>query len=148
MMKMKTYGSFDEYLTDQSPRIFALLLLLIFPQGAVAQGSSSSITGPVATRLTVATPLPHGLDAQAALGRPPALDSVPRKIRPTHWKEGALIGGLSLGLGFAFLADGLCRSSDSGRCGGATTGGFVLGGVIGGVIGALVGGQFPKEPEP
>jgi hypothetical protein len=126
---------------------FTLLLLLISPPGAVAQRSSSSITGPVAT-LTVATPLTLGLDAEWALGRPLALDSIPREIRPTHWKEGALIGGLSLGLGLAFLADGLCRSSDSGGCGGATTGGFVLGGVIGGLIGALVGGQFPKGPEP
>ena len=131
------------------PLQVTLLLLLISPQGAVAQRSSSSITGPVATRLTVATPITLGLDAQWALGRPLALDSVPREIRPTHWKEGALIGGLSVGLGLAFLADGLCRSSDSGgSCGGAATVGFVVGGVIGGLIGALVGGQFPKEPEP
>ena len=78
--------------------------------------------------------------------QPLVLDSVPREIRPTHWKEGALIGGVSLGLGLAVLADALCRSSDSGvSCGGATTGGFLLGSVIGGLTGALIGGQFLKK---
>lgn len=128
---------------------FTLLLLLISPPGEVAQRDSSRITGPVATRLAAATPLTPGLDARWVMGVALALDSVPREIRPTHWKEGALIGGLSLGVGLAFLADGLCRSSDSGgSCGGATTGGFLLGGVLGGFIGALVGGQFPKGPDP
>lgn len=121
----------------------ALLLILISPAAAVAQRSPSSSAGPVSNRLTI------GLDAQWAMARSLALDTVPREIRPTHWKEGAFVGGLSLGLGLALLADGFCRSSDSGgSCGGATTGGFLLGGVIGGVIGALIGGQFPKGSEP
>jgi hypothetical protein len=120
----------------------ALLLLLISPRDAVAQWSSPSIAGPVPI------PLILDLNARSAMAQPLAVDSVPREIRPTHWKEGALIGGLALGLGLAVLADALCRSSDSGGCGGATTGGFLLGGVLGGFIGALVGGQFPKGPEP
>jgi hypothetical protein len=127
---------------------FTLVLLLISPAGAAAQGSSG-IAGPVANRLTVLTPPTSNLDAQgAALGPPLAADSVPRDIRPTHWKEGALIGGLSVGVGLAFLADGLCSSDSGGSCGGAAIGGFLLGGLIGGVTGALVGGQFPKESEP
>jgi hypothetical protein len=120
---------------------FTLLLLLISPQNAMSQRSSPSIAGPV--------PIPIILDQDArfAMALPLAVDSVP-EIRPTYWKEGALIGGLTLGLGLGFLAGAFCSNSDSGgSCGGATTGGFLLGGVCGGIIGALIGGQFPKEKE-
>ena len=119
----------------------ALLLILLSPQDGVAQWTSPDIAGPTPSQLTIRPASPWTTSSLA-------LDSVPRDIRPTHWKEGALIGGLSLGVGLAFLVDGLCRSSDSGDCGGATTGGFLLGGVIGGVIGALIGGQIPKDPGP
>ena len=125
------------------PLQLALLLVLplISPHVAAGQWSSPSIAGPVAIPLTIAP------DGRGMLDRS-ARDTVPREIRPTHWKEGALIGGLSLGVGVALLADALCRSSDTGgSCGGATIGGFLLGGVIGGVSGALVGGQFPKGPD-
>ncbi len=121
---------------------FLLLLILINPYNAGAQHPSSSIAGPVSSPLTI------GLDPQWAVSPSLALDTVPRDIRPTHWKEGALIGGLALGVGLAFLVDGLCRSSDSGNCGGATTGGFFAGALIGGLTGALIGGQFPKGPAP
>jgi len=124
-------------------QLVLLLLLLISPIGLKAPRSSSHITGPSPSPLIIRPHARWGMEQQLAL------DSVPREIRPTHWKEGALVGGLSLGLGLALLADGFCRSSDSGgSCGGATTAGFLLGGVLGGVIGALIGGQFPKDPDP
>ena len=83
--------------------------------------------------------------ARGPLGQPLALDSLRRKIPPTHWKEGALLGGGALGLGFALLAAGFCGYYDSETdCGGAVTGGFVVGGGLGVIIGALVGGQFAK----
>lgn len=125
------------------PLQLALVLLLISPKVTVGQHSTGRIAGPVPT------PMITGADTRLANRERPALDSVPTEIRPTHWKEGALIGGLSVGVGLALLANGLCRSSDtSGSCGGATTGGFLLGGVIGGIVGALVGGQFPKAEDP
>jgi hypothetical protein len=124
------------------PLQLILLLFLISPNGAAAQQSPSRVAGPVSIPLIIS---PH---ARWAVGQPLALDSIPPDIRPTHWKEGALIGGLSMGLGLALLADGLCQNSDSGgSCGGAMTAGFLLGGVIGGIIGALIGGQFPKAPD-
>ncbi|MDQ3428012.1 MAG: hypothetical protein M3477_09305, partial [Gemmatimonadota bacterium] len=87
-----------------------------------------------------------GAAARGPLGRLLALDSLRREIPPTHWKEGALLGGGALGLGFALLAAGFCGNSDvGGGCGGAVTGGFVVGAGLGVIIGALVGGQFPKE---
>jgi hypothetical protein len=82
------------------------------------------------------------------LQQPFALDSVRHRIRPTHWKEGAFIGGLTTGLGLALFLDSFCRGSESsGDCAGAFTGGLVLGGLIGGVVGGLIGGQFPKAPD-
>jgi hypothetical protein len=75
-------------------------------------------------------------------------DSIPRQIQPTHWKEGALIGGLALGATFALLAPGFCALGDGSSCGGAAVAGFLGGAVIGGLIGALIGGQFPKEEKP
>jgi hypothetical protein len=126
----------------RSALLLVLLLLLISPIGLEAQGSSSHIAGPSPNPLILRPYGRWGMEQQLAL------DSVPRDIRPTYWKEGALVGGISLGLGFALLWDSFCRSSDSGgSCGGATTAGFLVGGVLGGLIGALIGGQFPKDPD-
>ncbi|HJR15876.1 MAG TPA: hypothetical protein VJ808_03400 [Gemmatimonadales bacterium] len=119
----------------------ALLLLLISPQYATAQGSSS-IAGPISSPFITR----YALVSED--WRMPS-DTVSGEIRPTHWKEGAVIGGLSVGVGLALVGGALCRSSDNVRsCGGATVGGFLLGGVIGGIAGALIGGQFHKGPEP
>jgi hypothetical protein len=53
----------------------------------------------------------------------------------------------------AFLAEGLCRDSDSGgnhgrSCVGAFVGGLLGGGWLGGTIGVLVGCLFPKAEGP
>lgn len=117
----------------------ALILLLATPVAAEAQGVSARIAGPAPSELLAVAP--HG-----PLRQPLATDSMPLSIRPTHWKEGALVGGLAMGIGLALLADGFCRSADSGAdCGGASTAGFLLGGVVGGLTGMLIGGQFPKD---
>jgi hypothetical protein len=72
-------------------------------------------------------------------------DSIPRRIRPTHWKKGALIGGLAGGAALAVLVETVCSLGD---CGGSATVNALLGGaVLGGIVGALIGGQFPKEEE-
>ena len=75
-------------------------------------------------------------------------DSTHGDIAPTHWKHGALIGGLAVGTGLAILASELCRGSEGGGdCGSTFAGGFILGAVLGGTIGALIGGQIPKEDQ-
>ena len=74
-------------------------------------------------------------------------DSVVRQIRPTHWKEGGLVGALAVGAFGAWLGNEICRNSDTGSgCTGLTLGGALGGGVLGFLIGALIGGQFPKQP--
>jgi hypothetical protein len=121
---------------------FLLLITITIPTSAGAQHATSGLSGPGPSQL-------RGVGARGLLEPSFTLDSVRRTIRPTYWKEGALIGGVVTGAGLAFLVNGLCRSSDtSDDCGGALTAGFLVGGVLGGLAGALVGGQFPKAEDP
>ena len=75
-------------------------------------------------------------------------DSLRQQIRPTYWKEGALIGGALGAVLGAAAGYGLCEAGDEAtkHC----TGNLVLGGVFGAALvaipGALLGGQFSKEP--
>jgi hypothetical protein len=114
------------------------VLLITITTAANAQHGTAGLSGPGPSQL-------WGEVAQQAV----TLDSVRPQIRPTHWKEGALVGGVVTGLGLALWVDAWCRGSESSDdCGGAATGGFVLGAVLGGLTGALVGGQFPKDEDP
>jgi hypothetical protein len=76
-------------------------------------------------------------------------DTVPRQIKPTHWKEGGLVGALAVGAFGAWLGNEICRNADDtgGGCTRAVLGGALGGGVLGFLIGALIGGQFPKHPQ-
>jgi hypothetical protein len=120
--------------------------------GFVLLISLSTTAGAQHAARGIAGPRPAGLLSVAARGplrQSLALDSVRRDIPPTHWEEGALIGGISAGLGLALLASGFCRDSDSGGdCGGAFSAGFLVGDVLGGLVGALIGGQVPKAEDP
>jgi hypothetical protein len=93
------------------------------------------------------------ISSAAAFTRSPlaggiAGDSAQDDIPPTRWKEGALIGGLTAGVGLASFFGALCRGSEGSQdCSGTFAAGFVLGAVLGGTIGALIGGQIPKEDQ-
>ena len=102
-----------------------------------------------AVRLPPRLVLPFRSSLTAPADVPPNLPS-PAEYRRTHWKEGAIVGGLLLGLGGAALAHGLCTQSDTRRedCGGKALEGFVFGGATGFAIGALLGGLFPKHSLP
>lgn len=122
----------------QASAYFGFVLLITLNTAAGAQNTPSGIPGPRPSALL-------GVAARGPLRQSLALDSVRRDIQPTHWKEGALIGGVSVGLGMAILASGFCGYSDNGGdCGGTFTAGLLAGGVLGGLVGALIGGQFPK----
>jgi hypothetical protein len=73
-------------------------------------------------------------------------DSVERDIRPTHWKEGALVGGLIGVAAGALLGAAICRNSENttGDCTGSTVGGGLIVGLVLAIPGALIGGQIPK----
>jgi hypothetical protein len=72
------------------------------------------------------------------------LDSV--VIPPTHWREGAIIGGALLGLVTAVGALELCGfDAPCHNPGFYFLGGLAGGGIVGFGLGALIGGQFPKH---
>jgi hypothetical protein len=118
-----------------------LVLFLTFPPQAGGQTASAAIEGPGPTALLAA-------GATGPLRQPFSLDSLPRKVHPTHWKKGALLGGTTGGIAFAILVHALCRSNVGGDCGGYSIGGFLVGGYLVGIVGMLICGHFPKDEWP
>jgi hypothetical protein len=76
-----------------------------------------------------------------------ASDTTVRQIKPTHWKEGGLVGALVVGAFGVWLGSEICHNADdvSESCTGAVIGGGLGGGILGFLIGALIGGQIPKH---
>ena len=85
-----------------------------------------------------------GLEALAAEPN----DSLHQQIRPTYWKEGALIGGAVGALLGAAAGYGVCDGSDdsSKHCAGSLVLGGVFGAALVAIPGALIGGRFSKDP--
>ena len=123
---------------------------MLYPRCLIdgARGQAQVITWPPLSQLSStslyierpSTPL----DLHLFGGEP--LDTVPRQIKPTHWKEGGIVGAVLIGGSSAWLGHAICRNSQGGSCTGALVGGALGGGLIGFLIGALIGGQFPKQP--
>lgn len=122
-----------------------LLLPLSALFWAVPGSAQTPLSGPAASVLfTAAQRGPLG-----STGIEEPRDTVRPRIRPTYWKDGAVIGGVLGALGGALLGHGLCETLDEAEknC----TGSLFLGGILGAAIlaipGALIGGQFPKQEE-
>lgn len=118
------------------------LLVLTTPIPSEAQHAASTIVGPIPSPIL-------GAGREGPLGAPAlgdSADTLRRRIPPTHWKTGAVIGGLAAGLGLAVLAAGFCRYSEgpSQQCVGPVVGSLLIGAMMGGTVGALIGGQAPK----
>jgi hypothetical protein len=75
-----------------------------------------------------------------------AADTVRRRIRPTYWREGALVGGAVGALGGLLIARFICEQSEdwSRGCTGTTLAAVVATAVLLAVPGGLVGGQFSR----
>jgi len=118
-----------------------LLLLLGLAVSSSPAAGQLAVRGPAASILfSGATPSPLDIDALLQPG-----DSIERDIRPTHWKEGALVGGLVGAVGGILLGRFVCGLDESNRsCTGYTVGGAVGGAALLAITGALIGGQFPK----
>ena len=117
-----------------------LVLLMTVTTAADAQHAPAGIAGPRPSEV-------FGAASRGPLRQSFAPDSVRREIRPTHWKRGALIGGVVTGLGLAVWFNGLCRDSEQ-DCRGVVPAMLLGGGLVGGLVGALIGGQFPKTEDP
>ena len=117
------------------------MLLVGLALGSTPASGQAPVPGPLPSVL-FSNPMPAPLRI-AGLGVP--ADSVQRDIRPTHWKEGALVGGLVGAVGGILLGRFVCGLDESNRsCAGYTVGGAVGGAALLAIIGALIGGQFPK----
>jgi hypothetical protein len=111
---------------------FLLVTLLIWPPAALAQ---ERIKGPAPSVLSV-TPA-----RSSQLASLVESDSV---SQPTHWKEGAIVGGLVGAIAGGVLAYAACEQAETSRC--STVPGIILGAALLAIPGALIGGQFPKGP--
>lgn len=74
-----------------------------------------------------------------------ALASSFRSPRDYRW-EGALIGGLSLGVGMSLVGLGVCSDLGGDGCLVQTLGFGLMGATVGVVVGGLVGSLVPKDP--
>jgi hypothetical protein len=122
--------------------ILVILLSLALPIAGRAQELAVTTLRPILSPVFSARPA-------GPLGRPTPADSADtlrKRIPPTKWKTGTLIGGATGGLYLGLLARELCRSSDAihKSCLLPTLSVAALGAVMGGTLGALVGGQFPE----
>jgi hypothetical protein len=117
-------------------------LVLTTPVPSSAQHAASTLVRPIPSPI-------FGVRPEGPLGRPAlgySADTLRQKIPPTHWKAGAVIGGLTGGLGLALFAAGFCRYSEnaSQSCVGPVVGSLVIGATMGGTLGALIGGQISR----
>lgn len=109
-------------------------------------------SSPAAAQVRIGPPLPSALLSSdtpgplrtAGLAVPP--DSIDRDIRPTYWKEGALVGGLVGAAGGAVLGAAICRNSEEfgKRCTGTAVASGLISGLVLAIPGALIGGQIHK----
>ncbi|MEP7226741.1 MAG: hypothetical protein ABI785_05230 [Gemmatimonadales bacterium] len=123
-------------------RLLLLLAVLDAPVAASAQNSTVRVPGPNSSALR-SPAVPKPLHPNWIFN---PSDSV-AKIRPTYWKEGAVVGGAVGAVGFGLMVGAICGLSESET---GCTGKALLGGLVGGVVmavpGALIGGLFPKAP--
>lgn len=120
-----------------------LAVIAAFCAQGIARGQSPRLQPPLAA--WVAQVRPPVIPAPVAREFRLALSRDTATIRPTHWLEGGLIGGILVGL----LGSQLCNLGDKNPPATCYVEAFVLtGGAIGFPVGALIGGQFAKYESP
>jgi hypothetical protein len=124
--------------------LVAIAYLSLGPSVGVSQNRPF---GPVPSPLFVATPTTGFRTAFSAERG----DSARLEIEPTHWKKGAVIGGVVGALSGLLLAHAVCGLSEEAGHGCPTSGTLLMAMVGGGSLlaipGALIGGQFAKPEE-
>jgi hypothetical protein len=57
----------------------------------------------------------------------------------SHWREGAVVGGVAFGVGVGYVAGGICGANEEASCTENVIGGGLAGAAVGVLIGGLVG---------
>jgi uncharacterized membrane protein YeaQ/YmgE (transglycosylase-associated protein family) len=119
--------------------IFLLLLVTVAWTGSTS--AQTRLSGPAAS---VLFDTGH---RDRALSLPWEVPDTAKVIQPTHWKEGALIGGVLGLIPGALLGHAICENSEDpdANCTVWTILGGLGGAILLGFPGALIGGQFPKH---
>ena len=89
------------------------------------------------------------LFASSGAGEVIDADTAVRRVRPTNWKEGLVVGGTIGGLGLGAFLYAFCKNlNETGdSCIRSGLAGVGLGALMGGTLGALIGGQVPKAKQ-
>lgn len=93
------------------------------------------------------TPLSPAL--YAGLVEPGALSQDTLELPRTYWKEGALVGGATLGTIALVVSLGACADTDSvqeDKRAGCVLGSTAVSALLGATLGALIGGQIRSGP--
>jgi hypothetical protein len=122
-------------------RALVLLILSVVAWSSRA-AAQSPVQGPVPSVL-FSCPAPGPLRSQGFIE--PA-DTIDRDIRPTYWKEGALVGGLIGAAGGTALGLAICRNSEElgKNCAGSAVAAGLISALVLAIPGALIGGQMHK----
>jgi hypothetical protein len=127
-------------------RALMVLVVCCLPLRSI-EAQSRPVTWPQLAQLSSSSIYPahpaNRLNFTPLLGESP--DTAIRQIRPTHWREGGLVGALVLGAFGAWFGNEICTVLESGGCTRVIIGSVVGGGGVGFLIGALIGGQFPRR---
>jgi hypothetical protein len=124
--------------------------------GIIVVGAADVLQSQEAARSNSTVSPVYLLERPSLLHRDP-LTVFPRSDRfavsahPEHYaEEGAIIGGVSLGVAAAIIGAILCDDLGGSGCSSAMLGGAVVGGLVGAVVGGLIGATISKdsnEPE-
>jgi hypothetical protein len=122
-------------------RILLAPFLLLFTIPVSPAAAQAPISGPLPSVLLSSS---HRSPLKIELTQP--TDSLQGPAPPTHWKEGALVGGLLGAVGGTVLGLAICRNSEElgKNCAGRAVAGGLISALVLAIPGALIGGQISK----
>ena len=121
-------------------------ITLVLISAFLAWGSPAAAQAPISGPLpSVLLSSSHRGPLETELTQP--ADSLEGPAPPTHWKEGALVGGFIGAVGGTVLGFAICRNSEElgKNCAGSAVAGGLISAPVLAIPGPLIGGQMPKD---